>query len=84
MPSVELPFEHNKLKVDEDPHNLTQCGLYQLLSAEGKKHVEESKHVLQYLHMLPIDTIGTPKFYPKLTRKMSAISGSLVQQTVTT
>lgn len=73
MPSVELPFEHNKLKVDEDPHNLTQCGLYQLLSAEGKKHVEESKHVLQYLHMLPIDTIGTPKFYPKLTRKMAAI-----------
>lgn len=73
MPSLELPFEHNKLKVDEDPHNLTQCGLYQLLSADGKKHVEESKHVLQYLHMLPIDTIGTPKFYPKLTRKMSAI-----------
>lgn len=73
MPSVELPFEHNKLKVDEDPHNLTQCGLYLLLSSEGKKHVEESKHVLQYLHMLPIDTIGTPKFYPKLTRKMSAI-----------
>jgi len=73
MPSIELPFEYNKLKVDEDPHNLTQCGLYQLLSSEGKKHVEESKHVLQYLHMLPTDTVGTPKFYPKLTRKMSAI-----------
>jgi flagellar protein FlaI len=73
MPSIELPFEHNKLKVDEDPEDLSQCGLYQLLSSDGKKHVEESKHVLQYLHMLPTDTIGTPKFYPKLTRKMGSI-----------
>jgi len=73
MPRIELPFEHNKVAMDEDPHDLTRCGLYQLLPSEGKKHVEESKHVLQYLHMLPSDTVGTPKFYPKLTRKMKAI-----------
>ncbi len=73
MPNIELPFEHNKIDINEDPHDLTQCGLYQLLPSEGKKHVEESKHVLQYLHMLPLDTVGTPKFYPKLTRKMRAI-----------
>ena len=73
MPSIELPFEHNKVNINEDPHELTQCGLYQLLSSEGKEHVEASKHVLQYLHMLPSDTIGTPKFYPKLTRKMKTM-----------
>jgi len=73
MPSIELPFEHNKIDINEDAHDLTRCGLYRVLPPEGKKHVEKRKHVLQYLHMLPLDTIGTPKFYPKLTRKMRAI-----------
>ncbi|MHC1610530.1 MAG: type II/IV secretion system ATPase subunit [Candidatus Methanospirareceae archaeon] len=73
MPRIDLPFEHNKVHVNEDPNELTRCGLYQLLPPEGKRHVEESRHVLQYLHMLPIDTIGTPKFYPRLTRRMRAI-----------
>lgn len=73
MPRTELPFEHDKVENNEDSCDLTQCGLYQILSQEGKEHVKESKHVLQYLHMLPLDTIGTPKFYPKLTTKMKTI-----------
>ncbi len=73
MPSTDLPFEHNKVENNEDSCDLSQCGLYQILSQEGKEHVKESKHVLQYLHMLPLDTIGTPKFYPKLTTKMKTI-----------
>jgi len=73
MPSIEMPFEHNKVEINEEPEDLARCGLYQLLPAEGKKQVEESKQVLQYLHMISSDTVGTPKFYSQLTRKMKAI-----------
>jgi flagellar protein FlaI len=73
MPNIEMPFEHNKRDFDEAEQDMARCGLYQLLSSEGKEHVEKRKHVLQYLHMIPLDTFGTPKFYPKLTRKMKSI-----------
>ncbi|MCK4398262.1 MAG: type II/IV secretion system ATPase subunit [Methanophagales archaeon] len=72
MPKIELPFNAIEVNGHEDS-DLTQCGLYRLLSAEGKEYVEKSKHVLHYLHMLPIEEVGTPEFYPSLSRKMKEI-----------
>ena len=72
MPKIELPFNAIEVNGHEDS-DLTQCGLYRLLSAEGKKYVEKSKHVLHYLHMLPVEEVGTPEFYPSLSRKMKEI-----------
>ena len=76
MPTIKLPFEYAKLdgKEANEDHAMTQCALFQLLSPEERKYVEESKHVFQYLHMVPLDTIGTPKFYPELSRKMKEIT----------
>ncbi len=70
MPNIELPFEHNPINLNIKDEDLKRCGLYQLLPAEAKKYVEESRHVLVYLHMLPIDKYGTPKFYPRLSKKL--------------
>lgn len=50
--------------------DLQQCSLYRLLPKEGKEYVEKNGHVLQYMHMIPIEKIGTPKFFPELTKKM--------------
>jgi flagellar protein FlaI len=72
MPDIKLPFEYNKLEINEDS-DLRQSGLYQILAPESKKHVEESKHVLWYLQMVHLDSVGTPKFYPQLSRKMKSI-----------
>ena len=69
MPNIELPFR--TLEVEEHSSaDLKQCSVYRLLPKEGKEYVEQSRHVLQYMHMMPIEEIGTPKFYPELTRKM--------------
>ena len=70
MPNIELPFEHNPVKLDAEHEDLRKCGLYQLLPAEAKKFVEENRHVLVYLHMIPLDKCGTPKFYPALSKKL--------------
>jgi flagellar protein FlaI len=72
MPDIKLPFEFNKCEINEDS-DLTQSGLYQILPPESKKQIEGSKHVLQYLQRVHLDAFGTPKFYPKLSRKMKEI-----------
>ena len=68
MPEIKLPFE--TIEVKEHGADLMQCSLYRLLPTEGRKYVEESRHVLLYLHMMPIEKMDTPKFYPSLSRKM--------------
>ncbi|MDN5295644.1 MAG: archaeal flagellar protein FlaI [Methanosarcinales archaeon] len=45
------------------------CGIYKLLPDRMKKEVERNLHLLEYIHILPLDKIGIPKFVPKLDRK---------------
>ncbi|MCS7130150.1 MAG: type II/IV secretion system ATPase subunit [Archaeoglobaceae archaeon] len=55
---------------DEHDHsNLATCGIYRLLPEEMKKEVKKNLHLLEYLHILPIDKIGIPKLVEKLDRK---------------
>lgn len=72
MPDIKLPFK--TIEVKEHGADLTQCGFYRLLPPEGKEYVEKSRHVLRYLHMMPVEKIGTPKFYPSLSKKMRDIT----------
>jgi len=69
MPRTEAPFSLNKVKVSAE-HDLMKCGLYRILPPEGKEIVKRNKYVLQYLHMIPLERIGTPKFYKELSRKL--------------
>jgi flagellar protein FlaI len=72
MPNFEFPFEVTGL-VEEEESDLMQCGVYRQLSPEGKKYAEESRHLIQYLHMIPIEKIGIPKFYSAPTKKMRSL-----------
>ena len=72
MPRTSVPFKVRNVSV-EDNSDLMQCGLYRLLPSEGKEVVKKCTHVLQYLHMIPLDRIGTPKFYRELSRKLKGI-----------
>jgi len=69
MPRTEAPFSLNKVKISAE-HDLMKCGLYRILPPEGKEIVKKNKYVLQYLHMIPLERIGTPKFYKELSRKL--------------
>ncbi|WP_456469426.1 type II/IV secretion system ATPase subunit [Archaeoglobus sp.] len=64
-----FPFKPRVLEEDHDHTNLANCGIYKLLPDRMKKEVEKNLHLLEYLHILPLDKIGIPKFVPKLDRK---------------
>ena len=68
-----LPFEPNI--PEAHGADLMQCGLYRMLPPGVKKfiNIEENRHVLDYIHMLPLDEIGAPTFYPELSRDLKKI-----------
>jgi flagellar protein FlaI len=60
-----FPFKPKKYD-GHDHSDLQKCDLYKLLPPEMKKEVETNLHLLEYLHILPIDTISIPKYVSKL------------------
>ena len=70
---LHLPFEIKPCpqecgKVCGD--NLGKCPIFQKLSPDFQDVCKNNLHLLQYLHMLPLDKIEIPKFYEKITRKL--------------
>ena len=49
------------------------CPLFKLLPPALQKESESSEILLDYIHMLPIDKVGIPEYYPELNRKMGDI-----------
>ncbi|MBF8266820.1 MAG: Type secretory pathway, VirB11 component [Dehalococcoidia bacterium] len=68
MPEMVMPFAPSASPADGD-HSV-ECGLFQLLPSPMKTAYEQNAHLLEYLHMLPIDKIGIPQFYPQISRKL--------------
>jgi len=64
-----FPFKPKKLEEEHTHTNIVSCGIYKLLPDRMKKEVERNLHLLEYIHILPLDKIGIPKFVPKLDRK---------------
>jgi flagellar protein FlaI len=66
--NINFPFKPKKYE-GHDHSNLKTCNLYKLLPPEMKKEVETNLHLLEYLHILPIDTMGIPRYVSKLESK---------------
>ena len=68
-----LPFEPKI--VEAHGNDLMECGLFRSLPAEAREFIkiDDNRHVLSYLHMLPLEEMGIPKFYPELTRALKDI-----------
>ncbi|MBI4294926.1 MAG: type II/IV secretion system ATPase subunit [Chloroflexi bacterium] len=65
---VKIPFdlpEGHALHED-----LYQCGLFRTLPPALQQACQQNVHLLEYLHMLPIEKTGVPQYYPKLNRKL--------------
>jgi flagellar protein FlaI len=67
MPALRLPFELQEVTESDD--QLASCGLFKTLPKPMQEACTEKMHLLKYLHMLPIDKIGVPEFYPAISRK---------------
>ena len=69
MVSINLPFTQNE---QYDPHgqgDLFQCPLFKTLPQSLQEGTQEHPHLLEYLHMLPVEEHGLPEYREELTRK---------------
>ena len=72
--TVTLPFEPEYIDEGNDCYNnVESCALYRMLPANAKDYVKESPHLLEYLHILPVNTVGIPLFLSELKRDLKSM-----------
>ena len=65
--TVTLPFEPEFIDEGNDCYNnVESCALYRMLPANARDYVKASPHLLEYLHILPVNTVGIPLFLSEL------------------
>ncbi len=69
MAILELPYEvePNQEKHGGDPYN---CTLYKMLPSKMQEQTKEFLYLLEYLHMVPVETIGVPEYHEKLSKDL--------------
>ncbi|MDY6912261.1 MAG: type II/IV secretion system ATPase subunit, partial [Chloroflexota bacterium] len=68
MPTLKLPFEAPKSMPKGDA--LLKGGLIEMLSVDFQEACRKNLYLLEYLHMLPIEEIGIPKYYVSPGREL--------------
>ncbi|MDH7593620.1 MAG: type II/IV secretion system ATPase subunit [Methanomicrobiales archaeon] len=72
--TVNLPFKPAKNDEGNDcANNIEECALYRMLPANAKEYVKSSPHLLEYLHVFPVDTYGIPLFFSELKRDLKSM-----------
>ena len=68
MASIVLPFPNDK--VTEESDDLLNSELFGKLSPELQDCAEKNRHLLEYLHMVPVSQVGVPEYHAELNRKL--------------
>ncbi len=72
--TVTLPFEPELIDEGNDCYNnVESCALYRMLPANARDYVKASPHLLEYLHILPVNTVGIPLFLSELKRDLKSM-----------
>ncbi|WP_214041361.1 type II/IV secretion system ATPase subunit [Methanoculleus sp.] len=72
--TVTLPFEPEFNDEGNDCYNnVESCALYRMLPANARDYVKASPHLLEYLHILPVNTVGIPLFLSELKRDLKSM-----------
>ncbi len=53
--------------------NPESCALYRMLPANAKEYAKNYPHLLEYLHIFPVDEFGIPLFFSELKRDLRSI-----------
>jgi len=53
--------------------NPESCALYRMLPANAKEYAKNYPHLLEYLHIFPVDEFGIPLFFSELKRDLKGI-----------
>lgn len=69
MPELVLPFD--PIDITDTHEEMLAGGLFAMLSEELQAAARENSYLLEYLHMLPIEEIGAPRYFESLARSLS-------------
>jgi flagellar protein FlaI len=69
--AVNLPFKPETLDSNIDFYtDIESSALYKMLPANAKEYVRASPHLLEYLHVFPVNTYGIPLFISELKKDL--------------
>ena len=69
-----IPFqEAESHDTEECLLNPESCALYRMLPANAKEYAKNFPHLLEYLHIFPVDEYGIPLFFSELKRDLKGI-----------
>ena len=72
--TINLPFQQAENEEGNDCYNnIEGCVLYRMLPANAKEYVKNSPHLLEYLHIFPVNTYGIPLFFSELKRDLKSM-----------
>jgi flagellar protein FlaI len=71
---INLPFKPEPIDEGIDWYNnIESSALFRMLPANAKEYVTQSPHLLEYLHMFPVNTFGIPLFFSELKRDLKSM-----------
>jgi len=73
MPQISLPFSEAN-KADRHDKDFFQCSLYRMLPKSAQAASQRCPHLLEYLHMVPVDKVGIPHYHTRLARKLQEVN----------
>ena len=72
--AVNLPFKQEISDSSIDfYHDIESSALYKMLPANAKEYVKASPHLLEYLHVFPVNTYGIPLFVSELKKDLRSM-----------
>ncbi|NMB79265.1 MAG: type II/IV secretion system ATPase subunit, partial [Methanomicrobiales archaeon] len=72
--AVNLPFKPEVLDTTVDFYSdIESSALYKMLPANAKEYVKASPHLLEYLHVFPVNTYGIPLFLSELKKDLRSM-----------
>lgn len=66
MPAGALPFPAQKGHSHKG--GIKTCPMFKMLPAGLQEEAKKNEFLLDYIHMLPMDEVGIPEYYPELNR----------------
>jgi len=71
---VNLPFKPESVDSGVDFYtDIESSALYKMLPANAKEYVKASPHLLEYLHVFPVNTYGIPLFLSELKKDLRSM-----------
>ncbi|ACL17167.1 type II/IV secretion system ATPase subunit [Methanosphaerula palustris] len=72
--AAKLPFKPEVVDEGIDwSTNLESSALYRMLPANAREYVQGAPHLLEYLHILPVNTYGIPLFFSELKKDLRSM-----------